>query len=101
MNTAKPITATIDGETEYKGFTFGERWNGFECPMFTKSVSMQIMNDINETDSFETKSYYSESENAFYFEGEKIESQIIEYKGLEIEVFPIGSFGWTWQDANE
>lgn len=41
-------TFSLEGlEGRYTGFTYGERWNGWECPFFTYEECEKIINAIN------------------------------------------------------
>jgi|GEM_PF-2057575 len=44
----KPIEVCIDDEdNSFKGMTYGQHWNGWECPLFTYEVMLEIMKDWN------------------------------------------------------
>lgn len=77
----------------YEGYTFGEKWNGFEMPLFDRATAIKILED---------------SGNEFVIEGSNIvlvwdsaEREIIsivttEFNGEPIELFDM-SLGWVWE----
>lgn len=68
---------SFDGEKYFKGFTLGERWNGFECPYFELETANQILSYIDETESLSE------------FPMVAIEDR---------ELYPVGAFGWVWEE---
>ena len=102
----------IDGlEGIFEGYTKGEKWNGYDCPSFTKEVAFKIINawvkagkGIDET----YEGYYKVEEDAFYLDNdpdlglpEKVAGVNIHCGGDEIHVYPIGSRGWVWEEVLE
>ncbi|WP_175888186.1 hypothetical protein [Burkholderia contaminans] len=89
----------IDGGKEYKGFSQGQYWNGFECPFFTLEVAQEIAKDMNAVTT-EEKLVYDEAQDTFIYqvdyypedEWEKFEATMIEGKKL----YGVGSFSWCW-----
>ena len=102
----------INENKEYEGYTFGEHWNGWACPRFTKEVSMEIMNDFN---TKEYPAWYDESIDSFIFQMEDGDYQFdyndpdkyeyfCEFEGVDIEemhLYPIGAWNWIWDDTSE
>jgi hypothetical protein len=81
-------TFSLD-EKSYDGYTFGEKWNGFECPYFEKDVADQIMKDMD--GRFENDTYK--------FEGsEDFEPQDIDTEDGKKKVWAIGAYSWTWSN---
>ena len=94
----------ISGIGKFEGFTRGEKWNGFGCPRFTKEEAIKIVQAINSQD-FPSK--YNEQTDEFEFtvddwndrdSVERYGSAGIRYKGNIVKVYPIGAWGWVWEE---
>ena len=99
MKKSKPKRAifTIDDEKVYHGITFGDTWNGFECPWFDQGVADQICEDLS-TD--ECKLYYNAARNVFVEEqgGEssEFEKKKVTINGVTMTYHSIGGWAWIW-----
>ena len=87
----------IDNGNTYKGFTDGQKWNGWECPYFPFEVALQIAKDMS---SFSDELVYDISKDAFTYRTE-------DYPDCEHDIFspvlinsmklyPIGAMSWCW-----
>jgi len=104
----------IESSDKYEGYTKGERWNGWECPRFTKDVAMKIMNDFY-NDEF--PAWYDENLDAFIYYNQnavgkkdfykdnltqdEIDEYFCVYEGFDIEglhLYPIGAWFWIWDE---
>jgi len=73
-NMARAALFSIDKGKSYSGYTFNERWNGWECPYFTKEVAEEICRDFSFTYTFsdsdgnkqECRYFYNEELDTFY-----------------------------------
>jgi len=87
----------IDGGNKYKGFSQGQRWNGWECPYFPLEVAQQIAKDMS---NFSDKLTYDETKDCFTYktedypqdESDSFDSTLIDGKKL----YAIGAFSWCW-----
>jgi hypothetical protein len=101
---------TNEGVSKFKGITFGDLWNGWECPYFTIDVVNEILNDVScDEDTCKEYSYC-------YYEFDSLYNVIIEktYWDNKIEVasttkpilidgifyYPLGAYNWTWSKSN-
>ena len=102
------FTIEIDnGKTaQFKGVSFGDLWNGWECPYFTLDIVNKILNKVSCNE--ETAKEYSYC----FYEFDSVYNVIIErtYWDKKIEVvnttkpilidgvyyYPLGAYNWTW-----
>lgn len=97
---------TNEGIAEFKGITLGDKWNGWECPMFPIRSIHKILADIGtEEDAkdcgfsfYEYDSLHDVIIERFYNDGK------IEYCATEkptiidgIKYYSIGAYSWTWR----
>lgn len=92
-------------EKDYDGYTFGEYWNGWSCPYFTKEQGLALLPEWNGTLENEHITF-DEAQDTFLIATGDPEWPFDQYKGQDIEtvdgpqhVYPIGSFGYCWDDA--
>ena len=102
---------TMDEFPDVIGYTTGAKWNGWECPLFTKQACMQIQKAYDHVTEDETL-LYNELKDTFYILHDKddinYENGIEEYEGYDISiggqavhVYPLGQYSWTWETAFE
>ncbi len=95
--------------TTYEGYTSGEKWNGFDCPLFELEESLKIMkdfNDLNEELELNIKLVYDPDQDHFTEEDENYdEDEYVVYEPLLIntpdgtkKLYPIGTGYWTWEE---
>lgn len=106
FNCARKTSFSIDGEKSFKGYTFNRNWNGFECPYFTKEVSMEICKEFSfkydETEECrcfydkETDTFYCEDYNCDYERQEIGHPTEINTEHGKIKVYDFGYAGWVW-----
>ena len=99
----------VDGiEEEFAGFTAGDFWNGWACPVFTRQVAEQVL-AASETNGYRWQ--YNPASNAFEVrhedDPEDYEPQIFNgvtvtfEDGHSIDVYAIGAYSWTWTEAEQ
>lgn len=112
--TSKPVAVSgffsIDGsDVVFPGFTFGDTWNGFACPYFTKNIGDSVITALTDI-GVETPLSFDAAADAFVelIPISTTETERGEYKGEDIEtaegiihVYGIGNSGWTWSQVNE
>ena len=79
------------------GFTSGETWNGWSCPLFTYDVAQRIVKIHNE--QLNLRAYYNKEQDKFVFE---FPDEIEEYSGETIDglnLYPLGSSVWIWEEV--
>lgn len=99
----------IDGMYKVKGYSFGDYWNGFECPFFTEDVATAILEETLDADL--TQDYflsyeYDEEKDMFILETRNIDLEFeaiyIETEaGKRIALYPIGSWIWCWSKSEK
>lgn len=100
---------TNDGYSQFEGVTFGQLWNGWECPLFTLDVVKSILDGIgSEAEAkecsfsfYEFDSFYKVIIERVYWDN-KIEA-IETSKPILIDgvyYYSIGSYNWTWSKKN-
>lgn len=80
----------IEGKT-FKGYTFGDDWNGFATPYFERVEANQIMEALGGT--------YKNGKYLFddgYDGEEEYEKQTIDTVDGKKDVYAIGAYNWTW-----
>jgi len=113
---AKPIKVCLELTEALDAYSFGERWNGFECPYFTREQANRVLGAFNasgivtvyslETDAFYTW-YQSDSETPpealKQLENEELwerwDRQNIPTDSGTLAAWPIGAFSYTWMKA--
>lgn len=107
MITHRPGRFAVDGiGVEFSGFTTGDLWNGWACPVFTRQVAEQILvaSEINgyhwqydsATNAFEVR--HEDDPNDF--EPQTFNGIIIALDdGSSAETYPIGAYSWTWSEV--
>lgn len=96
----------IDGMVNnLAGYTFGDTWNGWQCPMFTKDVGLQLVGSWDATDG--TMLRYDEAGDVFIVSTRSgngtdtdtyVGTDVLTEDGMK-RVYGIGAFGWTWDKA--
>lgn len=87
MNMPTLIMVTLE-DAEYAAYSFGDTWNGFECPYFEKEVAHKIAADLG--------GVYNSVADLFSFEDQTFTGEPFDFNGEEVILYPIGSFCWTW-----
>jgi hypothetical protein len=90
-------------EGTYEGYTFGQRWNGWAVPYFTKEVGQSIMDEMN-TDEGNTAVYDEERDmfvvsNGYDDTTEEFPGMDIAGDGEILRLYPIGASSWVWDEA--
>lgn len=94
----------IDGDDRhFTAYNTNEHWNGWECPLFTKSVGEKICQFLNTENC---KISYNKDNDCFVatFPFEELTS---EYEGKDyniggklVRLYGIGAYEWTWSKSN-
>jgi len=83
-------------EDIFEGYTKGEEWNGFECPLFTLDSAQHIVEVVGRDQT----ALYDEAADEFIFAEEDCEDGPDRYGAVEVEgigkLYPIGSRVWIW-----
>jgi hypothetical protein len=79
-------------------------WNGWACPSFTLEAGKRIVAEWNGSDG--TTLSYDEQRDAFVYvdpsypeEPEIYGAETITVNGAPVKAYPIGAFGWTWEEV--
>jgi hypothetical protein len=97
---------TSEGIAHYKGVTFGDLWNGWECPLFDLKTTIKILNDVvgGEEQKHEYDFTFYQYDNVYdviietSFYNATIEC-VQTHKPIVIDnkkYYSIGSYCWTW-----
>lgn len=113
----RPGTFTMDAmEGPYPGYTAGESWNGWATPYFEFETAKRIAEDhvripelmkLNGIEPGDYRATYDEEEDAFLFyepindDEAHYFAQTITVEGREVKVYAIGTYEWTWEEAED
>ena len=88
-----------------QGYTKGDDWNGWATPYFEFEVAIQVAKDSSRLNDG-TRDAYDEAHDAFLYEDAAypdepviFEAITIEVDGQEKKVYPVGTYYWTWEEA--
>jgi hypothetical protein len=90
-----------------KGITFGDRWNGWECPYFTIEGVKQILAYTGEGHDmdYDDGTYYSFDEGQVFQEDVEdgdVTKTVVDPKNVGgVNYYPIGGWYWVWQQYSE
>lgn len=105
----QPATFALDafGDRYFHGFTEGQRWNGFACPLFPLEEAVRLAL-INNATTYCGRIEYDSARDAFLFYEEEDESRTdVEpqvYAAVNVDgqrLYAIGAFGWTWGECKQ
>lgn len=89
----------------YRGYTKGDDWNGWATPYFEFEVAIHVARDSSRLNDG-TRVAYDEARDAFLYEDSaypdepvSFEAMTIEVGGQEKRVYPVGTYYWTWEEA--
>ena len=92
-----PIHASFNLDTEdtFNGIHFGQFWNGFAQPMFTKEEGMRVMEYVNIANNGEGTVSFDEQTDQFieHYEGDFEQGTPKLIDG--VKYYPLGN-GWIW-----
>lgn len=89
-------------DAAHEGYTFGDLWNGWECPYFTREVGEAIALEMQGEEAIT----YDAERDAFVLtyepwgNGEPCPPEIFRAKrlpGVDVPVYAIGAWGWCWE----
>src|SRR5262245_41978657 len=102
---AKRAVFRIDGiEGTFKGWTFGEHWNGWACPCFEKEEADRLIKGLQEQPQWKGTAYYArqcdsyivieadDADGGHTWEG----ADILTEEGSR-HIYAIGSSFWCWE----
>ena len=96
--------------TTFKGYTKGNLWNGFDCPLFEVEECekiVELFNSENEEFGTEVKLVYDSTKDCYVEIDPNIdEEDYISYEFTSIDtkdgikrVCSLGSFNWCWEEV--
>ena len=92
-------------EQTYEGYTDGRRWNGWECPWFTKEVADEIMKALNNEDiraEYDSKKdsylvyFDDDADGPYEFDGADVKTE-----DGSMHLYPVGAWCWIWDEVVE
>lgn len=99
-------TFKIDDMYGIEGYTFGYKWNGFECPFFTRENAVKVLEETIEYDVTDAQYLgyrYEEEGDKFILEladGDELEFEaeyVRDEDNNEYVLYPIGGWMWCWE----
>jgi hypothetical protein len=93
-------------EGAFEAFTKGDQWNGWDCPFFTKAEGLKFVdawNALSEDKAVSERGLarFDMKNDCFEFilsdEVDTIKAEVIN----GIQLYPIGAFGWCWEECNQ
>jgi hypothetical protein len=95
-------------DKKYRGWSSGQRWNGWAMPFFEFDEAMRYAKDSQEGGDGPGSTRYDPARDAFVTqrddpdETEVDEATVILVKGRgALKVYGIGAGSWTWSEARE
>jgi hypothetical protein len=94
----------VDDTNYYEGFTAGETWNGWACPMFTKETTQKILTEMFDRGDLVEWSFDEKSDTFHYMfndgneEHEAVNSFDVYFAGQKMHVYGLGAYAWVWFD---
>lgn len=100
---------TIDGleDNSYQGYTDGQTWNGWQCPLFELNVALKLADDLNQVNTVNgqlfSKIVFDEKSQQFVNEDYDCPKEewetfaATEHDGKKL--FALGSYAWCWELA--
>ena len=83
-----------------EGFTADDHWNGWECPYFTRSEGLKLVeawNAVSDEASERGPARHDNDRFEFTLGGE------VDTFGAEsiegVRLYPIGAYGWCWEEC--
>jgi hypothetical protein len=93
------------GET-FHGYTSGDTWNGWACPLFPKGEADRIAEAFDGLehpyDGSEHRAAYDEEGDTFVFY-EPTSDSYEAFRGIDVEgttLYPIGTYAWSWSEVD-
>ncbi|MEN6569043.1 MAG: hypothetical protein ABFC18_03420 [Rikenellaceae bacterium] len=91
---------SCDGENYYKGFSLGEKWNGFEVPYFRYDEAVKILEDSKKNELINSYSFNLTTKKFTVIDDYQT-PEIIPMIYIDNKyAWSIGGFGWSWEDKN-
>jgi len=94
-------------ERTFTGYTTGDTWNGWACPLFPKEEADRIVELFDGLehpyDGKKHRAAYDEAADAFVFY-DPADDSWTSFRGVEKDgrsLYPIGTYIWTWQEAGD
>lgn len=88
----------------YDGWTRGETWNGFACPLFDEATTRSVVRDLNASGDGrasldEGTGVVSVLDDDYPGEPERFGPEVVEVEGRPVRLWAIGAMVWAWREA--
>ena len=105
MKITKTVFSINDSDSRYVGYTYGEHWNGWACPMFPYEEAQRILAVLNE-EVPGAMSYDIDKDCFICRMDDNDEPDIYEVHDVEtidgtLQLYDIGNRCWIWDDLLE
>lgn len=104
----RPATFTIHDMGRYPGYTYGETWDGWAQPYFTKAVAEQIVALWNADPASEMSGTYDAETDTYTLcdplsgmEPETFTGEAHLVDGRPMQLYPIGAGLWVWDEEKD
>ncbi|MBV9924480.1 MAG: hypothetical protein JOZ96_05510 [Acidobacteria bacterium] len=97
MRPAKFALDFLEGQ-EFEGFTRGETWNGFACPLFTREQAERL------AEAWRARGHearYDAGADAFTFQMDSGGEEYDTFPAVEADgqrLYPVGASCWIWDE---
>jgi hypothetical protein len=102
MRSTKFKIESLGCET-FDGFTQDEDWNGWDCPYFTYDQAQKVVKQYNQLREIIGKkdfAFYDEVTDAFIFPVDEDKTETFAaINDDEQKYYPVGAFGWIWEET--
>jgi hypothetical protein len=96
----KRFTLDIFDKQSINGITYGNNWNGWECPKFTKKNGLKLIKLFNQVcgEDDNPLRYDSKKDLFIYDNGQKDDYEEYEPTMIDGEnYYSIGAYNWCWE----
>jgi hypothetical protein len=100
MRTAIKTSFTLLDSKSFIGYTFGDLWNGWACPLFPIESVFQVAEYLNNESDIHININSDCIEITDNDYKETVYPQIILNDNKEIVVYPIGYYSYCWEDTS-
>ncbi|MCL4296195.1 MAG: hypothetical protein KJ077_10725 [Anaerolineae bacterium] len=86
----------------FSGYTFGDKWNGWACPIFELAEAQRLVRLLNRQHA--TSAGYWAAGDTFYVrwgnaESEEYQGGEYEFEGRSFKGYAIGAYSWCWEES--
>jgi hypothetical protein len=105
----RPIRVVLDGvnlDAPIDAYTRGDRWNGFECPFFTREQAASLARLWRAAVHCSAEYYAARDEWVFYEPEDRdhpmraVGQDEVDAEGRSLRVYCIGGWAWCWIEAS-